>query len=436
MKVKIGTKNIEINVLGWVAILLGLEAFIRISQLKAWTVEEFGRTKRIIKRAIIIWFSLLVVLNGASYFAYKAQALETLGWLNAGRTVAWVMLTLNIVYALYRAARLFGVVVLAETIVFGFVKFIVRLLPGDPPETPDLITVDAAKDFFASWFVNAAAWLVFSGYILADFPVYRNPPAFLMVFGLVIFLILGKYGWNMEGNWIKLFQQLIMVYAFGRLVYLVISQIFWDDIKGYGAGTGWDENLSHQWLFKLFWILAIATFFILAAAFYNAYSSNSDKRSSGRAGVYAFAAILFAVLVFTFGGQVVKAMDGALSKNKETGNNDPKPPVTQPPVVQPSTFGDAPKTTNPGDMRNDGYGQYYPNPTNSFTEGGAYKFSHDAATYVYRNGKLHHAVNERTFLRHYNCTGSYKLIIQCEPIYLMPTSVKMGDEILNGSPIR
>ncbi len=84
---------------------------------------------------------------------------------------------------------------------------------------------------------------------------------------------------------------------------------------------------------------------------------------------------------------------------------------------------------------NDGYGQYYLNLTNSFSEGGAYKFSHRFETYVYKNGKLSLFTNEAAFKTYYKCGKNYELIIDCQPIYQMPTSVKVGDAILNGPKI-
>lgn len=82
-----------------------------------------------------------------------------------------------------------------------------------------------------------------------------------------------------------------------------------------------------------------------------------------------------------------------------------------------------PKRTTPrGEMQNSGCGQFYKNYDNSLETGVAYKYASNPKVYVYDGRFMRSIDTERAFLDFYSC-GNIPRIIDCAPIYEMPSIV-------------
>jgi len=94
-----------------------------------------------------------------------------------------------------------------------------------------------------------------------------------------------------------------------------------------------------------------------------------------------------------------------------------------------------PKKTVPrGQMLGDAAnGLYYANPSNSLEAGVAYKFSKGEAVYIYDGQKMRGVSTGDAYFNFYGCSKNMR-IIDCAPVYLMPTSVT-GD-MLNGEVMK
>lgn len=125
-------------------------------------------------------------------------------------------------------------------------------------------------------------------------------------------------------------------------------------------------------------------------------------------------------LVFCFIGYLL------LTKQEPAPN---QPVVSNPPAVT-SSFG--PKITTPkGEMLgSQSSGLYYKNTTNSYESGVAYKATDSTKVYIYDGKTLRPVSDPASYFRFYGCTGSAS-VIECAPVYEMPTEKKPIGQSLN-----
>lgn len=395
------------------------EELLKRAQLWFWQGLNLVRTEwfyylRLLKCVLALSFVGVSIGILVSNFGYR---MLSSGIIDFGRIITGassLIASVVVCFLIVRlGASLYGVST-ANRLVTGLVREASRPLPSTPIGVPQVIDDETTKATLRG-IGGVYAALAFMGAIATALPVYTSPGLFFASLLFLVFIVYGASTWAPTGEWLRRFQKMSLVFAVVSVIFLTVLCFVPGAVQRYHDRAMFDAAQRQ----------------IEAQNFPNVQAQIQKKQREKNEVLNSTS------LTKEQKAEKLKKIDQEIEFTRNGGSewSDWLPGwFDSRPVEISSSFPSASSQSKSEEI-NQNSGPYYKNPDSGLSPGKAYKFPHDPRVYIYQGGKLRPVANGTAYLSHYGCSGGQR-VIDCAPVYEMPSNVKPGSDILKGETIR